>query len=63
MILFLISIILFVLKYFGVLNIAWFWVSLPAMTNAGFAYFLFMKAEFDYLRRIRKAQEEPEPEQ
>jgi hypothetical protein len=58
MILFLISIILFVLKYFGVLNIAWFWVSLPAMTNAAFAYFLFMKAEFDYMKNFNRAKKE-----
>lgn len=58
MLLFLISIILFILKHFGVINWADWIVSLPAMVMAGFSSWLFIKAEFDYFRNIRKAKKE-----
>ena len=62
MILFCISIILFVLTLFGV-NIPYWVVSLPAMVAASFSLFLFMKTEVEYLREYNKQAKEEEPQE
>lgn len=59
MILFCISIILFVLTLFGV-NIPYWVVSLPAILVASFSLWLFIKSEFEYLKTIKKNPEEIE---
>lgn len=61
MLLFLISIILFVLKHFGLINWADWLISLPAFTMAAFSSWLFIKAEFNYFRDLRKAKKEEIP--
>ena len=60
MILFLISIILFVLKQFGVINLADWIVALPAMIGASTAYWLLMKSEFEYFKSLKNKPEEQE---
>ena len=62
MICFLISIILLVLKVTGVIDWPDWVVSLPALCAASCAYWLLMKAEFEYLKSI-KNNKEPEQEQ
>ena len=59
MLLLIISLILFGLRYFGV-NIPVWLVSMPALILAGFSSWLFIKAEFEYLRNMRRAQKEAE---
>jgi len=55
----LISIILFVLTLFGV-KIPYLIVSAPAMITASWALWLLIRAEFEYLRSLKKTPEEAE---
>lgn len=57
----LISIILFVLTLFGV-KIPYWVVSGPAMIAASFSLWLFMKAEFEYLKNLKNKPEETNDE-
>lgn len=59
MILFFISIVLLILVFCGV-NIPYWVVSLPALLVASFSLWLFMKAEVEYLKSIKKNKEEQE---
>ena len=60
MFLLLLSIIFFTLKQFGVISWADWVVGLPAYILAGWSSWLFIKAEFDYFKSLKKQKEQTE---
>lgn len=63
MILLLISLILLALKCFHVIEWSWWIVAAPVLAEGLFAYWIFMKTEFEYLKEYNnKSKEEPTEE-
>ena len=58
MILLLISAILFVLKYFGIITWANWIIALPTYIIAGLSTWLYVKAEFNYFKNLKSQKKE-----
>ena len=52
------TIILFILKVTGVISWPMWLVNLPLIVTASFSLFLFIKAEFEYMRNYNKNNKE-----